>query len=323
MERISNIRLRLLGLGIGLVAVVIGVNGCFDPNVGPAPTIKVAMTSEAIARGYYLTNHVVACIYCHSKQEDTKMWYPVIPGTEGAGGRIFPGPGVYYAANLTPYHLGTWTDVEILRAFTTGVNKDGKALFPIMPYLSFGKMDENDAMAIVAYLRTLKPIENDVPASHSKFPMNLIEGTIPTKAQFEQRPDKADVVRYGAYLANLANCIECHTVRGSFGSRKKGSEFSGGQEFPLPTGGTIRSANLTPDIKTGIGAWTKETFVARFKAFDNQAAANSKAARNSYNSIMPWLSFAGMTDEDLGAIYAYLRSVKPIEHEFQQFTPGE
>jgi mono/diheme cytochrome c family protein len=309
----------------GLFSIMLvgaGYFGIYLPNVGPASVIKIDVTPERIARGSYLSNHVAACIACHSKQDESKLWYPIVPGSAGAGGLKFDGPGEYYAANLTPYHLSKWTDGEVLRAITAGVSRDGHALFPIMPYLSYGKMDEEDAKSIVVYLRTLKPIENEVPASRANFPMNIIKNTIPTKPHFEAMPSRNEIVKYGSYLANVSSCIECHSQRTSFGGLKKGLEYGGGQEFALPTGGIIRSANISPEPKTGIGSWTKEAFIARFKSLDNLAAKGTAAPKNSYNSVMPWISYAGMTEEDLGAIYEFLKSVKPVENLVDRFSPG-
>jgi hypothetical protein len=98
----------------------------------------------------------------------------------------------------------------------------------------------------------------------------------------------------------------------------KGQEWIGGREFPLPFGGTIRSSNLTPD-PTGIGAWTPEQFVMRFKAYET---ADLVVAKGEYNTIMPWTMYAGMTPDDLKAIYLYLRTVPAVAHAHAgSFTP--
>jgi mono/diheme cytochrome c family protein len=315
--------MRILFAGlVSLILVGAGYFGLYLPDGGPALNVKIDVTPERIARGSYLSNHVAGCIACHSKQDESKLGYPIVPGSEGAGGTKFDGPGEYYAANLTAYHLSKWTDGEVLRAITAGVSRDGHALFPIMPYPGFGKMDEEDAKSIVVYLRTLKPIENEVPASRSNFPMNIIKNTIPAKPHFEAMPSKNERVKYGAYLANVSSCIECHSQRTRFGGLKKGLEYGGGQEFALSTGGIIRSANISPEPKTGIGSWTKEAFIARFKSVDNLAAKGIAVPKNSYNTVMPWISYAGMTEEDLGAIYEFLKSVKPVENLVDRFTPG-
>ena len=83
-------------------------------------------------------------------------------------------PGTYYAKNITPTGLSRYTDGELFRVITTGVNKEGKAIFPVMPFRYYGQMDEEDIKSIIAYIRTLKPIKNDVPKSSSDFPMHRV-----------------------------------------------------------------------------------------------------------------------------------------------------
>lgn len=294
------------------------------PNVGYAPEIQVELTPEHIAHGEYLANHVTVCMDCHSNRDWSRFSGPMIEGTIGEGGEFFGPPmgfpGDFYSKNLTPTHLGDWTDGEIFRAITTGVNKDGKALFPVMPYLYYGHMDRQDIMDIISYLRTIDPIENEPPISHVDFPMNFIINTIPHKADFHSQPDKTDKLVYGAYLTNAAACMECHTPV------KKGQPiidlaFSGGREFDMP-GGILRSANLTPDDDTGIGTWTKEFFVEHFKSYEN-AEELQHVDPNDFNTIMPWSMYAGMKKEDLEAIFTYLKSMEPIHNEVAKFTPRE
>jgi hypothetical protein len=126
-------------------------------------------------------------------------------------------------------------------------------------------------------------------------------------------PDRKDSVAYGRYLVQTASCQDCHTPR-------KGPEldasraFSGGVPFPLPSGGVVRSANLTPDAETGIGSWTRERFIARF-AYYRDATHAPEIPQGAFNTLMPWTMYSGMSDEDLGAIYDYLRTVKPVHLE--------
>jgi hypothetical protein len=108
------------------------------PDVGPAPDLKIEITSDKIERGKYLANHVMLCMDCHSTRDWNSFAAPMIPGTEGNGGETFDQklgfPGKYIAPNITPFHLKDWTDGEIFRAVTEGVSKDGRALFSVMPY---------------------------------------------------------------------------------------------------------------------------------------------------------------------------------------------
>jgi hypothetical protein len=251
---------------------------------------------------------------------------PLVPGTEGEGGERFSGlkmPGVLYAKNLTPRGLvKDWTDRELLRAFTCGVTKDNTTLFPLMPYPGFNHLTKEDAYSIIAYIRTLRPIENQVAQSKLNFPLNYIVKTIPLKSFVASKPvDRSNSIEYGKYLVTIASCRDCHTpkVKGEFVT---GKEYSGGNEFNLPWG-IVRTANITPDDQTGIGKWTREQFIARFKFFDTDSTRNIPVniKRGEFNTVMPWTFFAGMTGDDLGSIYDYLRTVKPIRNEVVKFTP--
>jgi hypothetical protein len=311
-----------------IVALIVVIGGLmiyvkfFLPNVGTAPDLTVERTPERIERGKYMANHVAVCIDCHSKRDWTKFSGPITPGTEGMGGEIFDHtvglPGIYYASNITPASLDKWTDGEIFRAITSGVNKDGKALFPIMPYLAIGQIDLEDVYSIIAYIRTLKPVVNNVPPSKSDFPMNFIINTMPRKPDFHTKPDKADKVTYGKYLS--VACIECHSMfKGA--NMVKGMEFAGGREFPLAGGGIVRSTNLTPDPETGIGNWTEQFFIARFKAYSDSTYVPANIGQKDFNTYMPWTRFSGMTTDDLSGLYAFLKSLKPITHKVVKYTP--
>jgi len=295
------------------------------PNIDEAPVLKVELTPERIARGEYLANHVAVCIDCHSTRDWSRFSGPPIPGTFGKGGDIFDQkfgfPGVYYAKNITPEGISRYTDGELFRTITTGVSKEGRAMFPVMPFHYYGQMDEQDIKSIIAYIRTLAPIKNQVPESKSDFPMNFIINTIPHKASFTKLPPKTDVINYGKYLTNAASCIDCHT-QFEKGSLVAGTEFGGGREFPFPDGSIVRAANISSDEETGIGGWDDETFVSIFKAHSDSATINTKLNPGDFNSIMPWTMYGKMNEEDLKAIFAYLKTVKPISNNVVKFTPG-
>ncbi|MGH2564644.1 MAG: c-type cytochrome, partial [Ginsengibacter sp.] len=239
------------------------------PDVGAAPDMKITSTPDRIERGRYLANSVVVCMDCHSTRDWSKFAGPLLPGTLGKGGERFDQkvgfPGIYYSRNITPAGIGRYTDGELFRVITTGVTKEGTALFPVMPYAHYGKMDPEDVMSIIAYIRTLAPIESQVPKPVSDFPMNFIINTIPVKAAPQKIPPASDQLAYGAYITNAASCIECHT-KVDKGKIIPEFSFSGGREFEFPDGSVVRSANITPDITTGIGTWTEEMFIDRFKA---------------------------------------------------------
>jgi len=300
-------------LGAGLLYINISY-----PNVELQEDFKVIGTPDQIARGEYLANHISLCLDCHSTRDWSKFSAPIIPGTEGKGGEVYPEeagfPGTFYAPNITPAALSSWTDAEIYRAITSGQTKHNEALFPLMAYLSYSKLDMQDAKAIIAYMRTLKPIENDVPLSNPNFPFSIIMKTIPMPAIPTKRPEPSDSVAYGKYMTTIAACADCHTPMEK-GEPIEHLTFAGGMKFILPNGSTIYSANITPDDEYGIGVMSKEDFVDMFKYYDGNDSLNLQVG--NYNTIMPWAMYAGMTEKDLGAIYTYLRTVTPNKNKVE------
>ncbi|MEX0686399.1 MAG: c-type cytochrome [Balneolales bacterium] len=291
------------------------------PNVDDAPDIVIESSPERLSRGAYLVNHVAICMDCHSERDWSLFSGPLKPGTQGMGGELFDEnlglPGRYYASNITPAGIGDWTDGEVFRAITSGVNRDGNALFPLMPYPNYGQMDDEDIYSVIAYLRTLEPIEHEVPKSVSNFPMNLIIKTLPAKPAFQKMPEKGNTLEYGKYLVNAAGCKSCHTPFAK-GEYNEDLLFAGSREFPMPQGGLLKSANITFHEKTGIGTWTKERFVERFKSMDSSLVSIANQP-DSFNTIMPWSLYSGMEEDDLEAIYEYLKSVKPVENQVVLF----
>ena len=326
MRKLAKVLIWTVIMAVVIIGVALGYLKFALPDIAAAPVLKVELTPEHIARGEYLANHVTVCIDCHSTRDWSKFSGPPTPGTLGKGGDIFDQkfgfPGVYYAKNITPEGISRYTDGELFRTITTGVSKEGKALFPVMPFHYYGQMDEEDIKSIIAYIRTLKPIANNVPESKSDFPMNFIINTIPHEPSFTKLPPKTDVVNYGKYLTNAAACIDCHT-KFEKGSLVAGTEYGGGREFPFPDGSIVRSANISSDEETGIGGWDDETFVSLFKAHSDSATLNTQLNPGDFNSIMPWTMYGRMTDEDLKAIFAYLKTVPPIKNEVVKFTPGK
>ena len=258
----------------------------------------------------------MACMDCHSERQWDQFAAPIDKNRVGSGGQLFGHedgiPGSFTAPNITPSHLNGWTDGELYRAITMGVSKNGRALFPVMPYLSYGKMDTEDIYSVIAYLRTLPGVVSTTPEPVADFPMNFIINTIPKEAAPQSIPSQGNTLAYGAYLVRAADCKGCHTA-------DKGEDFSGGRPFKMP-GSTTYSSNITTDLKTGIGAWTKEQFVARFKSYANLSAAQPVRI-GEFQTNMPWRQFGKMTDADLIAVYTYLKSMKSVENQVVKFKP--
>ena len=301
--------LSLAGVGLGYLLIAF-------PRIGPAASQEVVVTDEKLARGTYLAEHVTVCVDCHSDRDFSRFSGPPVPGTLGKGGERFGHelglPGEIYARNITPHSLGSWSDGEIMRALTSGVTPDGRALFPIMNWPAYAKLCRSDLESLISYVRKLQPVAFDPPRSELDFPVNLIARTLPAPARIsDDCPDPKDTVRMGKYLVDVAGCADCHSPR-------EGNDFdpelafSGGVDMPLPTGGKVRSKNLTPDPDTGLGSWSREAFIKRFATYRDPANVH-QVEQGDFNTLMPWSMYAGMTDEDLGAIYDYLRTQKPVK----------
>lgn len=320
--------LKVILILLGVVILLVVAAGAYIkfalPDTGKPEAITIVASPEGIENGRYLANYVTGCMDCHSSRDWTRFGGPIKKDGFGGGGEVFNQdmgfPGAFYAPNITPYALKDWTDGELLHAITTGVAKDGRALFPLMAAHRFGRMDRKDIYDIIAYIRTLAPVANDVPRSKADFPVNFFINTMPKPAAFQERPQPEDTKRFGAYLVNAAGCVDCHSEH-SNGRLVEGTEFGGGMAFHMPTG-VVRAPNITFDQATGIGKWNKAAFIARFKLYDTANNHSSKVEQGSMNTTMPWTVFGGMKESDLGAIYDFLAGVKPIKNDVIKFTPN-
>lgn len=323
MKKILLYASYLLAFVILGIAALLGYIKVALPDVGAAEELKLDYTKERIERGRYLANSVTVCMDCHAKRDWSKFAGPPMEGTLGMGGDRFDQsvgmPGVFYAKNITPAGIGRYSDGELFRLITSGVTKEGRAMFPLMPYPYYGRMDKEDIYSIIAYVRSISSIENTVPDSEPDFPMNFILNTIPQKPQHVARPEKTDLLAYGAYMTNAAGCVECHT-KVDKGQIIPELMYGGGRDFRFPDGSVVMSANITPDKETGIGAWTKEMFINRFKQYADSAYTSPSVAVGEFNSVMPWTMYGQMEEGDLAAIFTYLQSVKPISNSVTKFT---
>ncbi|HEY6906867.1 MAG TPA: c-type cytochrome [Ignavibacteriaceae bacterium] len=314
----NRFRKFLLLFFLFIVVVLIGGYIYFNltyPKTLPAVEIKFDATEERIARGDYLVNHVTVCLSCHSQRDWSIYSGPIIPGTEGMGGQKFEDgvPGTLYAGNITPSGIGEWTDGEILRTITTGVTRDNRVLFPLMPYPEYHNLSLEDLYSIIAYIRNLKPIVHEVPSSSIDFPTNVTIKMIPPESYVPiTSVDELNPNEYGKYLVTIAACRNCHTPTDG-GKFIANLDFAGGTSFTV-NGRVIESSNITPDIETGIGRWTQEDFLNRFKQYENKI---EPVKGGESNTPMPWTSFAGMKEQDLTAIYEYLKSIPPVHHKIQ------
>lgn len=310
-------------LGIAVAALAMK-----QPAQRPAPTLTVERNEARIARGKYLYEEAAHCGGCHNDRDWSLFSAPTRPGRAGAG-FVFPAelefPGKVAAPNITPDRetgIGAWTDGELVRAIREGVSRDGHALFPFMPYPAYRSMSDEDVYSVVAFLRTLPPVRQPQPRTELNLPVNLLVKFEPKPLeQSVPPPDRADRKANGEYLVKIGACIECHSPLDK-GKVVEGKEFAGGHEFVI-NGFTVRSANITPDEETGIGKWSEDRFVAKFKGYANMTSANAPKHTQANFTLMPWIEIAAMPEEDLRAIYAYLRTLKPIYNSVEVHPPQQ
>ena len=262
-----------------------------------------------LKRGEYLMNGPVACGNCHNTRAEDMSF---VPGKELAGGFHIVDPAVdAYAANITPdpeTGIGTWTDEEIITAIRQGTNKEGRIIFPPMPVPTYNAVSDDDVKAIVAYLRTVPPVHNEVAESKYNIPQQAMP---PAKGL--PAPPSSDKVAYGGYIVNaLAHCFECHTTAGPNGAPDFANAMgAGGFEIQLAPGMVVRTANITPDPETGIGQWTDDEI--KKAIVEGIGKDGTKLA-----PPMPYPFFKNMTAEDLDAVVAYIRTIPPKKNKVER-----
>jgi mono/diheme cytochrome c family protein len=317
----------LLILGcLMLAAIVVGGTGIAwlflrKPAMAPPSSIKVAMTPERIARGQYIYETLADCASCHSQRDFTRFGGPEVPTGRGRGNimsdMVKGLPGVVVAPNLTPDRetgIGNWTDGEKIRAIREGVDRDGNALFPMMPYEGFGRLSDEDVQAVVAYLDSLPPIHNPLPKTKLVFPVSVLIKSAPKPVGSVAAIDKSDPKKYGEFLMAVGGCAECHTPTDDKGQPLSGRLLAGGRLFDTPMGKVV-SANITPDIDTGTGKWSQEFFLQKFYEYKEYAANGPPPSPGPQSfTLMPWLGFSRKTEDELKAIYAYLRTVPAVRN---------
>lgn len=298
--------------------------GC-EPKKKTTPQEKSIARSDSLERvinGEYLVHSRVRCLDCHSQRNWDLFGGPVIEGTEGMGGMEFTKEfggvdGTVYARNITPAAIRDWTDEELLRAITQGISQNGDTLHPIMPYAHFNKLAEDELMDIIFYLRALNPIENKLPERKLSKPVGKLYPTsLIRNIDDNVKPPDMNLVKYGEYLVETAGCIDCHTPVNDKREYQTNKLFAGGFTFTHEKF-TAVSGNITPDSVTGIGAWTEEVFLTKFTMYRDPENYNYNPGRK--NTFMPWLSFSNLDDYDLKAIYAYLRTQKPVTNQVNKF----
>ena len=267
--------------------------------------------AELVAKGEYLFSVAGGCA-CHS---DPK-------GTPHAGGRPFPIPfGTVYSTNLTADKeagLGEWTDQEIADAITKGVTRDGGRTLPLMPYGPYSGMAQDDLKALIAFLRTLKPVRKRTPELQTSVPMLrsiAAEGWLKAFGKFFTAPATAPRrgIERGKYLTeHVAICGDCHTPRSAIGVPNRSMYMAGAGKDIGPLG--ERVPNITPDKETGIGTWKREEIA---ELLITGTKPDLDYVRGLMYDAIQGTShgYRNMSREDALAIADYIKSIPAIKNK--------
>ena len=312
---VAAILMAIVGVGVGIY-VARTWDRVWD---APLPAIHASTDQAMITRGEYLAYGPAHCVECHTSSN--AEYHEALDRGERPvlrGGMPFAAPplGVVYSANLTPDHdtgIGRYTDAQIARMLRWSVRPDGKASVQLlMPYAN---MSDDDIAAIISFLRAQPAVRHEVPRNEFTLIGKVVKSFAPvfkprrTTDPLTVAPPPQPTPQRGEYLARtVANCVGCHTKRDPMSFVAVAAEFAGGQEMePAQRAGAdpgvwFRTPNLTPATGSAFSKFPdRETFVARFKHGGVHYAG----------SPMPWECFGQMSDADIGALWEYLRTLRP------------
>lgn len=296
-----------------IVAALAIVVACGQhPDKAAAAPKKFEPNSTRLERGRYLTEGPMHCFLCHSEVDEENML--PLPGRRGAGKKFPDGefPFTIKAPNITSdpeTGAGRWTDEQIARALRDGIGHDGRVLFPLMPYEHFRRLTDEDLASVIVYIRSLPAVKKVVEKPYVPDEVRKKLVAIAPMRGSAPEPDWKNPVQRGEYLATLAACDGCHTP-GSLGAPPlPGMRFAGGLEF-APW--KVATANITPS-PSGISYYDDKMFVEVMRTGHVKARA--------LKPIMPWRYFRNLSDDDLKAIFAYLRTVPPVQHRVDNTEP--
>ena len=314
--------LKILGLFVAALVVLVGgfllyvqIDGIPRYSVEKV-TFRAAPTPERIARGKKLAT--VLCANCHMDPSTQRL----------TGKHMADAPdefGVLNSPNITKHPtrgIGTWTDAELAYLLRTGVKRDGQYTPPYMAKLPH--LSDEDLASIIAFLHSDDPMveasDRVAPPTQPSFLTKVLSHTVFKKLPYPDKPITAppltDRVAYGRYLAFGLECYACHSAdfkTMNVAEPEKSVGYMGGGNTLLDLRRQpIRSANLTSDAETGIGRWSERDFVAALHT-------GFRPDRTPIRYPMPMIP--DLSDDEAGAIYAYLRTVPSIRNAFERNLP--
>ncbi|MFG6075793.1 cytochrome c [Erwinia sp. OPT-41] len=258
---------------------------------------------DLIAKGKYLAL-AADCGACHTSPQQ---------GAPMAGGYAIHSPlGDIYASNITPstrYGIGEYSEAEFARAVREGIDKQGRHLYPAMPYTAYNKISDEDIHALYHYfMHGVAPVDRAAPQTHLPFPFSIRASMLvwnwlfAENQRFVPQPDKSPEINRGDYLVNaLAHCDTCHTPRNFLLAQDNDRAFSGSSL------GSWYAPNITPDAQSGIGSWSHDELARYLKTGH---IAKAQAAGPMAEAVEHGL--AHLSDGDIQAITAWLRQVPAV-----------
>lgn len=314
--------LKWLGLALAVVVVVgvpsmVGLRPFLGPKARPLTNRRFEATPARLERGKYLiTSAQTPCLLCHSPWDTTGGGLREVPGKELTGRNWAPdGAPFVTAPNLTPdpeTGIGRRTDDELARAIREGISHDGRALFPIMPYEHFRELPDEDLASIIVYLRSLPPVRSDLPPSAVPFPLSRLINAVPAPIDGPVTADLSTPEKRGAHIVQIASCSECHTTRDDQGNKIAGFAFAGGTPLPFEGRKTVYAANITPGVN-GVPYYTEALFIEMMRT--------GKVKSRELDPMMPTRAYRNMSDQDLRDIFAYLKTLSPVDHFVDNTAP--
>jgi mono/diheme cytochrome c family protein len=283
---------RLIGAVLGVLVVLlvlmvgaVWLNGRRQLTIrydNPVPNVTVAASPERLERGRYLVSTFAECAGCHSTNPLANP--PVLDGNHMAD---LAALGQFYAPNLTPGRIREWSDGEIVRAVREGVSRDGRGLF-IMPSENFRHLSDDDVQSIVAFLRQMPAVQKETPPIEPSFLGSMLLGASQIGSTRQPpvgsvaAPPRGPTVEYGQYLMNIGGCRSCH-----------GANLDGENVPPGPPPG--------PNLRV-VKGWSEQQFTQTLRTGTNPSG-------KQLSMEMPWQAYGRGTDDDIRAVYAYLRSL--------------
>lgn len=312
--KVSLLVILLLIVAVGVFALFIEFRAMPKYDVENI-NIHVDATPQRIEGGRIMAS--MLCFSCHYNSKTQKFT-----------GRLLseaPQFGRIYSANITQdpvAGIGKLTDGQLIYLIRTGIKPDGEYVPPYMPKLIH--LADEDLYSIIAYLRSDdRFVQPDQTVAHKSEQSFLTKFLVTIKAfkPFEYPkeviplPDTTNLLAIGKYLTLYKyECYACHSKdfsKNDYGFPEQSKGFFGGGNKMFQLDGTpISTLNISPDKETGIGNWAEDDFV---RAVKTGVVSNGQPALR-----YPMIPYVNLTDAEAKAIYAYLKTVPPINNKVER-----